>query len=98
MAGYIIITIFYFLNVVTFFMFARDKRQAILNMRRIPEFWLLSLSAIGGSLGALMGMLMFRHKTLHKRFRVLIPIFLVVHSIFLFILGYIVNILPDLNT
>lgn len=97
MAGYIIITAFYFLNVLTFFLFFRDKRQAVLGLRRIPEFWLLSLSTIGGSLGALIGMLMFRHKTLHQRFRVLIPIFLVIHSIILFILGYLVNVLPDIN-
>lgn len=97
MIGYIIITAVYFLNVATFFMFANDKHRAVLDMRRTPEFWLLFVSAMGGSLGALMGMWMFRHKTLHNNFRILVPIFLLVHIVILFVLGYVVNVLPDIN-
>lgn len=95
MTGYLIIAIVYFVNVMTFLMFASDKHRAVVNIRRIPEFYLLLFTVVGGSLGALMGMWMFRHKTLHKKFTILVPVFFVTHTIILFVLGYIVDVLPD---
>ena len=97
MIGYIIISAVYFLNVLTFFMFANDKHRAIMSMRRTPEFWLLFFTVLGGSLGALMGMWMFRHKTLHNKFRILVPVFLLIPVVILFVLGYVVDVLPDIN-
>lgn len=78
-------------------MFANDKHRALVSMRRVPEFWLLLISALGGSFGAIMGMLMFRHKTLHKKFRILVPVFLLIHVVVLYVLGYVLDILPNLN-
>ena len=46
-----------------FFLFALDKLCAVKKRRRVPERVLLTLSALGGSLGALLGMTLFRHKT-----------------------------------
>lgn len=45
--------------------------------RRIPEKTLLGLAAIGGSIGAICGMRLFHHKTLHKQFRYGLPAILV---------------------
>lgn len=57
-----------FINLLTFFVFFADKRKAIKHQRRISENTLLMLSFFGGSLGAVMGMLIFRHKTSKKVF------------------------------
>ena len=55
--------------------------RAYLGEWRIPEWLLILIAFIGGALGSLMAMLMFRHKTRHKKFMICIPIFLVVQII-----------------
>lgn len=65
----------FLLSIVTFFMFHYDKRCAVLGKRRIPEWVLLTLTAIGGSIGALSGMLLFHHKTQKTKFNILVPVF-----------------------
>lgn len=97
MKGFAIILYLYFINVVTFFCFAGDKRRAVVQATRIPEAILFLLSSIGGSFGALMGMLLFRHKTLHKSFRIWIPILLTILVVILALLGYLFDVLPDLT-
>ena len=69
------------MNLVTFLVFGLDKWKAkrkVKNeaVRRVPEKTLFLLSILGGSLGALLGMKAFHHKTLHKTFRFGIPIIL----------------------
>lgn len=54
-----------------------DKRRAKRGRWRIPERRLLALSGLGGCFGFLLGMLIFRHKTRHWRFRILVPLFCV---------------------
>ena len=56
-----------------------DKYKAKKNLWRIPEATLLGISAIGGSLGAIIGMRLFHHKTRHLKFSVGLPILLVIH-------------------
>ena len=51
-----------------------DKFNATRNLWRIPEATLLGVAAIGGSVGALLGMYTFRHKTRHVKFTVGIPV------------------------
>ena len=51
------------LNVINFLLFGYDKFQAKKGGWRIPERLLLSLSLLGGGIGGLAGMLVFRHKT-----------------------------------
>ena len=46
---------------------------------RISEIALLTWAALGGSLGAFLGMHFFHHKTRHKKFRLLVPLFMVIH-------------------
>lgn len=55
------------INLITFFAFGIDKRKAEKGAWRTKESTLLGLAAIGGSVGALLGMNAFRHKTKHKK-------------------------------
>ena len=64
-------------NVIAFFMYGADKLRAKRGKWRIPEATLLGLAAIGGGAGALLGMLLWHHKTKKWRFRILVPFFLV---------------------
>ena len=66
------------MNLVTFLVFGLDKWKAkrkVKNeaVRRVPERVLFLLALLGGSVGALLGMKAFHHKTLHKTFRFGIP-------------------------
>ena len=72
----ILIYLFAF-NVVTFFMYGVDKWKAKRSMWRIPEATLLGLAAIGGSIGAWLGMRVWHHKTMHKKFQFGIPLIIV---------------------
>lgn len=60
-------------NAIAFLLMLIDKQKAKKKKWRIPEATLMSFAAIGGSIGALMGMYTFRHKTLHKKFTLGIP-------------------------
>lgn len=53
---------FIFINLNSFAVFGTDKRKAIKHQRRIPENVLLILAFLGGAVGAVLGMLVFRHK------------------------------------
>lgn len=69
------------INVITFFVFGADKLQAKRKekketVRRVPEKNLLLLAAVGGSVGALLGMKVFHHKTLHRAFKIGVPVIL----------------------
>jgi uncharacterized membrane protein YsdA (DUF1294 family) len=50
-------------SAVTFLAFGCDKWQASRSRRRVAEFWLVMLGALGGWLGGFGGMMVFRHKT-----------------------------------
>lgn len=64
-----------------------DKIKAMKNLWRIPERVLLGVCAIGGSLGGLIGMKLFRHKTLHPQFSIGIPVMLTLHIVLLVMLA-----------
>jgi len=67
------------INMVTFFTFGLDKSKAKHpGARRIPEKTLFTLAIVGGSVGALLGMRFWHHKTLHNSFRLGIPLILLV--------------------
>lgn len=65
------------INLIAFILYGIDKNKAKKKKWRIPEKTLIGVGAIGGSVGALLGMYVFRHKTKHWHFRILLPIFLV---------------------
>ena len=66
-------------NLVSFALYGLDKLKAKKGLWRIRESTLLIVAALGGSVGALLGMEVFRHKTRHWKFKVLVPVFLAVH-------------------
>lgn len=74
------------INLVTFFTFGVDKWKAKRKekkdaVRRVPEKTLLLLAVLGGSPGALLGMRVWRHKTLHRAFRWGVPVILALQII-----------------
>ena len=64
-------------NIVAFAAYGIDKRKAQKGKWRIPESTLLLLALFGGAIGALLGMRMFHHKTKYRKFKILVPLFLV---------------------
>lgn len=67
------------INAVSFILMLADKRKAKKNAWRIPEATLMGVAAIGGSLGGMLGMQLFRHKTKHPKFSIGIPVLLALH-------------------
>ena len=65
------------INAAAFVLMLVDKRKAIKNRWRIPERTLILSAALGGSIGALLGMYTFRHKTKHLKFTLGIPAILI---------------------
>ncbi|MCR5394150.1 MAG: DUF1294 domain-containing protein [Bacteroidales bacterium] len=74
----IIVIYFVVINVVTFIVYGIDKWKARHDQWRIPEAILLGLAFIGGSIGACMGMHVWHHKTLRKRFQYGVPLILLI--------------------
>ena len=68
------------INAIGFFLMLSDKRRARKNLWRIPEWTLLTVAALGGSLGCLAGMYAFRHKTRHPKFTIGIPAILLLQT------------------
>ena len=62
------------MNVLTFSLYGADKRKARRGAWRIPEKTLLTCTWLFGGVGALVGMLMYHHKTKHRAFTVSAPI------------------------
>lgn len=73
-------------NLLSIGLFGYDKQCAIKNKWRISENALIASAAIGGSLGAYVGMISFRHKTQHKLFQVCVPLLLIIQTIILLII------------
>ncbi|MBQ6190526.1 MAG: DUF1294 domain-containing protein [Bacteroidaceae bacterium] len=68
------------MSVITFFVFGWDKWKAKNDKWRTPESTLFLLAIFGGSVGALLGMQVWRHKTQHWSFRLGIPIILILQA------------------
>ena len=65
------------INVVAFFLYGIDKWKAKRSKWRISEATLLGLAVIGDSIGAWLGMKVWHHKTMHKKFQFGIPLIIV---------------------
>ena len=74
----IIIYALFALNLITFIIYGIDKFKAKKAKWRIPESTLLLLAVFGGSIGAWLGLQVWRHKTQHKKFYIGIPVIIVV--------------------
>ena len=66
------------INVATFFVYGIDKWKAKKSKWRIRETALLGLALLGGSIGAWLGMIVWHHKTQHKKFKYGIPAIIIV--------------------
>ena len=69
------------LNVFSFIIYGVDKWEAQHKKERISERMLLICAALAGGWGACLGMVVWNHKTSHRRFRYLIPLFVVIQTI-----------------
>ena len=76
------------INMITFFMYGIDKWKAKRSRWRIPESTLLVMAVIGGSIGAWLGMKVWHHKTMHKKFKYGVPTILLIHVL---IVGYAIS-------
>ena len=74
------------INVVTFVLFGLDKYNARKGNRRIREVTLMAMAALGGSVGAWMGMRLWHHKTKHRKFRYGIPLILLLQLALIYFL------------
>ena len=84
--GLFIYTYLFVINVLAFGLYSIDKRRAYYNRWRIPEWVLLVSAIVGGAYGAGMAMLLFRHKTRHRSFQIIVPVCFVIWLILLILL------------
>lgn len=86
---HIILTIYLIaINIATFFVYGIDKWKARRSKWRIPEYTLLTLAVLGGSIGAFIGMRTWHHKTMHNKFKYGVPLIInlqVVLAVYIYI-------------
>jgi len=73
----VIIGCFVLINLAGLCLMGIDKRRARLGKWRIPERTLFLIALLGGSIGSLIGMYLFRHKTRHLKFVIGMPLILI---------------------
>ncbi|WP_430883747.1 DUF1294 domain-containing protein [Fusibacter sp. JL216-2] len=76
MTSFTVLSIFAIINFVSFVLMAADKYRAKKGLWRVSESTFIGLSLIGGTMGVLCGMLVFRHKTSKSKFRYGVPLIL----------------------
>ena len=82
-----IIYILIVINVLTFVVYGIDKWKAKQGSWRISEATLLLLAVIGGSIGALLGMQIWYHKTMHKKFKYGLPLILLAQIVLIYFIN-----------
>ena len=75
------------INAIGFLLMLVDKYKAKRNLWRIPEATLMGVAAIGGSIGAIAGMNLFRHKTKHPKFYIGLPVILALQIVLVYLLA-----------
>lgn len=83
---YVFLSYVILVNITAFIIIYIDKKRAINHKWRIKESTLFILSLIGGSLGTLLGMYTFRHKTKHTKFTLGIPLIMLLQILIFFFL------------
>jgi len=82
-----IVYILIVINVLTFVIYGIDKWKAQQGCWRISEATLLILAVIGGSIGALLGMQVWHHKTMHKKFKYGLPLILLAQTALIYFIN-----------
>lgn len=67
------------INIIAIVLMKKDKRYAQEDKRRIGESTLLMVALAGGAIGMYYAMFKYKHKTLHKKFTIWVPVFIVLH-------------------
>lgn len=75
------------INAASLLLMLQDKKNAMRKGPRVPEIILLGSAMLGGSIGAVLGMFFFRHKTRKPLFSIGLPLILLVHMGIFFIIG-----------
>ncbi|MEE3453120.1 DUF1294 domain-containing protein [Dialister sp.] len=65
------------INILAFCLYGIDKWKAVRGAWRLSEMTLLLAAFLGGAAGAFLGMRIFHHKTRHWKFKILVPLFLI---------------------
>ena len=76
------------MSLIALIAYRKDKRRAIRKQWRIPEATLLLLAAFGGGIGAFLGMILFHHKTRKWKFKLLVPLFMILQLALLIFFCY----------
>lgn len=82
-------------NILAFFVYGIDKWRAKKGKWRISEATLLLLAIIGGSIGAWLGMKVWHHKTMHKKFKYGVPAILIIQIILIGYSNFTPNVSPS---
>ena len=82
-----IVSILIVINVLTFLVYGIDKWKAKHCRWRISEATLLLLAVIGGSIGALLGMRVWHHKTMHLKFKYGLPLILLAQIVIVYFIS-----------
>ena len=75
------------INILTFAVYGIDKWKAKQDSWRISEATLLMLAVIGGTIGALLGMQVWRHKTMHLKFKYGLPLILLAQIALMYLIS-----------
>ncbi|MBR6974093.1 MAG: DUF1294 domain-containing protein [Bacteroidaceae bacterium] len=75
------------INILTFAVYGIDKWKARQGSWRISEATLLMLAVIGGTIGALLGMQVWRHKTMHLKFKYGLPLILLAQIALMYLIS-----------
>lgn len=78
----LMILFFILVNIIAILLMKRDKQYAENGERRIKEATLLIVAIVGGSLGMYYAMFKYKHKTLHNKFSIGIPVIMVIQFAF----------------
>lgn len=76
-----LILYFVIMNLIALFAMAADKIRAMEHRFRIPESVLILLAVLGGSIGSIVGMFLFRHKKRKPKFRIGLPVILILQIV-----------------
>ena len=85
----LILLYFIILNIIGFLIMGIDKRRARKHAFRIPEATIFTIATIGGSIGTIIGMYFFHHKTRHWYFVYGLPLILIIQIILFTILAFV---------
>ena len=85
---YIVLIYLGVINVVTFFLYGIDKRKVKRSKWRIEESTLLWWAVLGGSIGAILGIKIWHHKTQRKKFAVGVPMILLTQIMIIGLIYY----------